>query len=44
MLGAISAGLSANSVLLNPENTPALLPALAEPISTLREQIKMLNW
>lgn len=44
MLGAISAGLSSNTVLLNPDNTPALLPALSEPISTLREQIKLLNW
>lgn len=44
MLGSISAGLSANQSLLNSSHTPELLPALAQPVTKLREQIKLLTW
>jgi len=36
MLGAVSTGFSNNPTVINPDNTPYLLPALANPINTLR--------
>lgn len=43
-LGAITAGLAHNPSALQPENAAALLPLLAEPVSKLREQVKLLTW
>lgn len=44
MLGAITAGLAHNPSALQPDNAAALLPLLAEPVSKLREQVKLLTW
>lgn len=44
MLGSISAGLSANAVLMDSAHAHSLLPALTSPVAKLREQIKILNF
>ena len=44
MLGAITAGLAHNPSALQADNAAALLPLLAEPVSKLREQVKLLTW
>jgi hypothetical protein len=44
MLGAITAGLAHNSSALDPRNAALLLPALADPVAKLREQIRQLTW